>query len=380
MNIDWTSDENYIFSNNRLKNKEFVEHALSSAANLKGHIWVATSGTTLKGSKSKWVALSKKALLASAASVNKHMECVPNDKWLLALPTFHVGGLSIFARSQLLECEVINLQKWQEKWKPEIFVQALKESKATLSALVPTQLYDLVRLNLSPNKELRALVIGGSSLNRHLYKEARNLGWNILPSYGLTECSSQVATAELKSLSQDSFPKLKLLDHVEIQVNAQGCISIKSPSLFTVLATLCEKEVIINDPKVEGVYTTEDQGVIQGRYLQVKGRAGDVVKISGENVDMSKLQHVLDTLKLELKIKGEHVLAAIPDDRLGASICLVSTSFSKEEALSLKQAFNELVMPFERIREEKKIRQIPRNPLGKVLQASLLKMLICQLV
>lgn len=380
MNIDWTSDENYIFSNNRLKNKELIDHALASAANLKGHIWVATSGTTLKGSKSKWVALSKKALLTSATSVNNHLECIPKDKWLLALPTFHVGGLSIYARSQLLGCEVISLQKWQEKWSPEIFVQALKESKATLSALVPTQLYDLVRLNLSPNKELRAIVIGGASLNRHLYKEARNLGWNLLPSYGLTECSSQVATAELKSLSQNSFPKLKLLDHVEVQVNAQGCISLNSPSLFTVLATLCEKEVILSDPKDEGVYTTEDQGVIQGRYLQVKGRAGDVVKISGENVDMSKLQHVLDSLKLEMKIKGEHVLAAIPDDRLGATICLVSTTFSKEEALFLKQAFNELVMPFERIREEKKIRQIPRNPLGKVLQASLLKMLICQLV
>ena len=51
---------------------------------------------------------------------------------------------------------------------------------------------------------------GGGALDPSLYKQARDLGWPLLPSYGLTECGSQVATASLSSASDmaDSFKSL----------------------------------------------------------------------------------------------------------------------------------------------------------------------------
>ena len=36
---------------------------------------------------------------------------------------------------------------------------------------------------------------GGGAVSDELYRDARALGWRVLPSYGMTECCSQVATA-----------------------------------------------------------------------------------------------------------------------------------------------------------------------------------------
>ena len=63
------------------------------------------------------------------------------------------------------------------------------------SSLVPAQVLDLVRAGLRPPPVLRAIVVGGGAISAELYRDARALGWPVLPSYGMTECCSQIATA-----------------------------------------------------------------------------------------------------------------------------------------------------------------------------------------
>src|SRR5207253_1068669 len=92
------------------------------------------------------------------------------------------------------------------EWNPARTVKKWKDRKVTLTSLVPTQVFDLVSANLTAPKNLRAAVIGGGALDPSLYLKARELGWALLPSYGLTECASQVATASLDSLGKKEFP------------------------------------------------------------------------------------------------------------------------------------------------------------------------------
>ena len=140
-------------------------------------------------------------MLASAAAVNRRLEAVEGDVWFRVLPAFHVGGLGIHARAFLSGARVE-----VGSWDPGRFAAS---DAMTLASLVPAQVSDLVERRLPPPRHLRAVVVGGGALSDELYRAARDLGWPVLPSYGMTECCSQIATASRAG------PELVLLDHLE---------------------------------------------------------------------------------------------------------------------------------------------------------------------
>lgn len=364
MRIDWQSSETLRLLNPRLTAAEAAQLRESARLlpDLAGHVWITTSGTTTATGRFKWVALSKQAILASAASVNRHLEATVRDVWVHALPSFHVGGLGIWARADLSGSEVREL----EKWDAHAFMEVA--SGATLSALVPTQVFDLVQAGLRAPASLRAVIIGGAALNESLYQSARTLGWNLLPSYGMSETASQIATASLATLPGGEMPRtLTVLPHAEVEIRG-GRIAVRATSLFS--GYVIDGEWI--DPKVEGWFLTEDRGALPSPgQLRIIGRADSFVKIGGESVELSKLEEIFESLKGAL----DAVLVALPDERLGSIVALVHASGALDEITALQTAFNERVLPFERIRSVHPVEQIPRSPLGKLLKAQLLEQL-----
>jgi O-succinylbenzoic acid--CoA ligase len=329
VDIDWLSDETHVLLNPRMPEDE-RRRLDEFVVPLPGHLWLATSGTT---GALKLTALSKRAMLVSAAAVNRHLQSDASDVWLCQLPTFHVGGLGIYARAFLSGARVIT-----EGW-----------DGVTLASLVPAQVSDLVRARTPAPESLRAVVIGGGALPSKLYAEGRELGWPLLPSYGMTECCSQVATATADS------PELMLLDHVEARIEPDGRLSLRSEALLTGYATA---EGFI-DPKIDGWFVTGDLASVEGRSLRVEGRRGDFVKIGGESVDLSRLDRILAELGFDAAV------VAIPDERLGHVIGLAIAS-GDEEAIA--NAFNARVFPFERARRTFRVAAIPRTDLGKIMR------------
>ena len=332
MEIDWLGDESQVLLNPRMPEEE-QRRLESLVVELPGHVWLATSGTT--GSL-KLTALSKRALLASAAAVNRHLQSDANDVWLCVLPAFHVGGLGIYARAFLSGARVVT-----DGW-----------DGVTLASLVPAQVSDLVRDSMAPPPSLRAVVVGGGALSEELYRTGRALGWPLLPSYGMTECCSQVATATLDS------PEPVLLDHVEARIESDGRLALRSESLLTGYAT----EAGFVDPKVDGWFVTEDVAALDGRMLRVEGRRGEFVKIGGESVDLSRLDRIL------AELTSDAAVFPIPDERLGYVIALAVAS---GDADAIAAAFNARVFPFERARRVVRVDAIPRTPLGKLQRARL---------
>lgn len=339
--IDWESRESHLRLNPRMPREERARLE-RLVLPLEGHLWLSTSGTT--GSL-KLTALSKKAMLASAAAVNRRLRSHRGDVWCCVLPTFHVGGLGIYARAWLSGARVEEMP-----WDPVAFV-GLREM--TLSALVPAQVSDLVRLGLRPPSELRAVVVGGGALSEDLYGRGRSLGWPLLPSYGMTETCTQVATAELGG------PELVLLDHAEAHVDGSGRLALRASSLLTGYAT----EEGLVDPKVDGWLLTEDLAELDGRKLRILGRSGNFVKVGGESVDLTRLDAIVESLA------GPHAaVVAAPDERLGRVIHLAIDIEGDERIVS---AFNERVFPYERARQVHRVQSIPRTALGKLKRKEL---------
>jgi O-succinylbenzoic acid--CoA ligase len=335
--IDFESRESHLLLNPRLPAEERARLERLVPA-LEAHVFVATSGTT---GAIKLVALSKQAVLASAAAVNARLGATRDDVWCAVLPPFHVGGLGIHARAHLTGSRVMAMD-WD--------ASALASTNATLASLVPAQVHDLVRAKLAPPRSLRAILVGGGAFDRDLQQQGRDLGWPLLATYGMSECCSTVAIEET------------LLDHLEARSEDDGRLAFRGASLFTGYAT---EEGLI-DPKIDGWFISDDFGEVDGRTLLVYGRGADFAKIGGESVDLLRLDAVVRSIAGD-----DAAIVAVPDDRLGAVIHLAVT----RDAERIRDAFNARVAPFERAREVHLVDSIPRSALGKLLRARLAEMI-----
>jgi O-succinylbenzoic acid--CoA ligase len=334
--IDFHSARSDLLLNPRMPVDERVRLArMAAAVELPRHVFVATSGST---GRIKLVAISKEAVLASAAAVNERLGITDRDVWCAVLPEFHVGGLGIQARAQLSGARVVPMA-----WEPRRFAASV----ATVASVVPAQVYDLVSQGLVPSPRLRALLVGGGAFEAALDERAQELGWPVVASYGMSECASTVAIRDV------------LLPHLEARAEDDGRLAFRGTSLFT--GYLTEEGLI--DPKVDGWFVTEDVGEVDGRMVNVRGRAGEFIKIGGESVDLKRLDRIADDAAR--RCGGDAGVVAVPDERLGHVIHLAVT------AKGIAAEFDARVLPFERARVVHRVKTIPRSALGKILRAQL---------
>lgn len=377
MNIDFQSSKNEILLNPRWPREDYqslqeLAEKTSEQKQLQGHIWIATSGSTADSVRSiKLVALSKAAVLNSAHSVNKHLQVTAQDVWAQVLPSFHVGGMGVEVRAHLSDSRIVRALN-DERWDADYYYQQLVNEKCTLGALVPTQIYDLVTRNLQAPPSMRAIVIGGGAFETSLYHRARQLGWPVLPSYGMSETCSQIATASLSSLQHNDFPVVPLLSHAQARTNAEGYLEVQATSLFTCYARNTDEGSLCWDPKVDGWFTTEDLGEVVDNAVIIGGRKSDYIKIGGEGTNMARLRRILEASALELHPSWpwQTTLLDVASERLGAEIEMVST-LPPHDAEILAQKYQEKVLPFEKVRRIRYVDNIPRTDLGKILWAEL---------
>jgi O-succinylbenzoic acid--CoA ligase len=370
--LDWQSSENRILMNPRfsLPEKNEILAMLKKSPPLQGHFWIATSGSA---GRIKWTALSKEAVLASAAAVNTFLDSSASDIWLNPLPHFHVGGLGIFARAYLCQAKAIDgYDLMQHNWDPSRYCDFLCHHNATLTSLVPAQVYDLVKLEKKAPEALRAIIVGGGILSEEIYTKAIQLGWKLLPSYGLTECASQVATVSPNDRLTFPFPKATLLPHIQAYINSTGRLTLKSPSLLTLYAIKNENGVEFIDPKKDGWFETDDLGELEGRTLKIKGRQSHFIKIGGESVDLLRLQRILEEIKALCPFAYDMALAPIPDGRLGSVIHLAVAAIPDKVIDDIVAIYQNKVLPFEKIKQIHYIDAIPRSDLGKLIINSLI--------
>ncbi len=356
--INWSSEQSQVFLNPTLptSEQEKLLNLIKKINPLSAHIWLATSGSTFTP---KMVALSKQAILDSARAVNEHLAVSAKDIWALALPHFHVGGLGIYARAYLSKSLIA---PWEKPWKASEFNQFLKKERVTLTALVPTQVFDLVKNQERAPENLRAAVIGGGALVEGLWQKARELGWPLLPSFGMTECASQVATAELASVNGLDYPKLKILNHVEARVE-NSRLQIKSAALFSGYAQWENDKAVFIDPKEKDWWLSDDLVEIKEGYLKPLGRDSDFIKINGESLS---LQYLRGLLGVSLDV----ALVAREDARSGSKLVLYS-SLDERATQDLLKDYQERVMPIAKIKEIIYVPEIPKSALGKILYSEL---------
>ncbi len=236
----------------------------------------------------KAVALSRRAFAAAAAASARRLGWREGDRWLLALPPAHVGGLSILTRCLAARRTVV-LAPSQD---PGELLEVMTRERVSLASLVPAQLHRLLaaRPGLAP-ATLRAVLVGGGPCPPELLAEGRRRGWPLLPTYGLTEACSQVATV---APGEEPVGCGRPLEGVEVRTLG-GEILVRG-------ATLCDGYLSPDGvrPAVdgEGWLATGDLGELDGAgRLHVLGRRDELIVTGGENVSPAEVEAALRTCR-----------------------------------------------------------------------------------
>lgn len=299
------------------------------------HVIILSSGTTGKDSL-KSFALSKQAILANAQAVNLRFDIDANDRWLSSLPKYHIGGLSIFARAYLSGSEVIDSQgKWDaSKLRAEIISNNIQ-----YLSLVPTQLYDLVKANISAPTCLKGVFIGGDFASSALCNSASDLDWPLLITYGMSELSSQIATSRFKDM-KNGF--MEVLPIHKLKETSSG-VAVDSTALFTKRLDILNKaEVKVADSTnftlPDLVELSNDKGRV---FLKPLGRVDDVIKISGRLFHLNLIKEELANELITADILDKIHLSAITDERLGKIIQINYLETAEKEINRVKLILND---------------------------------------
>ena len=333
----------------------------SISQNLKGCMIFGTSGSS---GERKWVVLQKKAILTSSEVVNDFLELHPKDIFLLAIPLFHIGGFSVLSRAYLLGARISSFSR---KWNAIQFCEEIKKKRVTVTSLVPTQIWDLVASSLRSPPSLRIVIIGGGAISLSLWKKARELGWRILPSYGLTEGASQVATTSLDSFNREKLSfSLPLLPHWEAKIQEEreeGRLLLKGNSLLSFYLIEKKEGFSLEHPLREGWFQTQDMVSLQGRDLKFLGRSDRRVKIFGKLINLDFLENQISNYL----IFSDFFLISLQKEREGERLLLCCEEKNLVLAEKGLKSYHKQCESLERISGIRVVK-MRRNSLGKILK------------
>jgi O-succinylbenzoic acid--CoA ligase len=299
---------------------------------------------------------------ASAAAVAARLGLRADDRWLLCLPPDHVGGLAVLLRSALLGHPV----RLAEGLDAAALRRLLASAPVTLAPMVPTQLAQLLDGHDGPLvSSLRVLLIGGAACAPELLQRARDAGLPVVPTWGMTEAASQLAT-----LAPDDAAVLDFLAHpglagppldgVEVRVLDDRGAALP----VGVSGRLSVRGAVLGDADW---HDTGDRGRLdaEGRVI-VEGRLDEVIISGAVNVDA---QAVVAALHASGHVREAAVLG-LPDPVWGQRVAAAVVPVDGEDAETLPARLDAMLreqLPATHLpRVWRIVNALPRSPLGKL--------------
>jgi O-succinylbenzoic acid--CoA ligase len=309
----------------------------------------------------KGVVLSRRAFLASARASEANLGWQADDRWLLGLPPAHIGGLSVLTRCLLARRAVVLTQPKRHAAgvDPRSLADVIERERVTLLSLVPTQLARLLELEppWNPPAHVRAILLGGAAAPPPLIARARERGFPILTTYGLTEACSQVTTQRLETprLGADAG---QALPGIEVSATS-GQILVRGPVLFTRYFPSGSPA-----PLRDGWFQTGDSGIVDADgVLHVIGRDSEMIITGGENVWPAEVEHAL----LGCSDVRAACVFALPDPTWGEVLgaALVVADPNEFELQRLSEELRARLASFKRPRQIALLPALPLTPSGK---------------
>jgi O-succinylbenzoic acid--CoA ligase len=325
-----------------------------------------TSGTS---GRSKGACLSWRNFAASALAAADPLGPAIAARWLACMPLFHVGGLSIVVRSVLFGGPI----RLHSRFDAALVSDALDAGDIAGISLVPTMLSRLLE-HRGPRPApagLQVLLLGGAATSPELLARARLAGYPVCPTYGLTEATSQVATAGLQRSGAARPAPLLPLPGVEVRIVVEGEDAAAGQAGEIVVRGPTVMQGYFGDPAAtalalrDGWLYTGDIGLLDDAGgLHVLDRRDDLIVSGGENVYPAEIEAVL----AGHPSVAEAGVASVADADLGSRIIawIVADETATVDSQALAELCRARLAGFKCPREFRFVRALPRTAAGKL--------------
>jgi O-succinylbenzoic acid--CoA ligase len=230
---------------------------------------------------------------ASVEGSRRRLGNGPDDAWLCVLPLAHIGGLSMLWRCAR-EGSAVHLE---ERFDAERCAALLSGGGVAFASLVPTMLRRVLRVHPGPYRGVRGVLLGGGPIDPRLVDEGLRAGLPILPTYGMTETTSQAATVAPGRAGERPGSAGLPLEGLEIRIVDEGGVPVAPGTAggIEVRGPAVSSGYLNEPPRPAGEWhRSGDLGVMgEGGYLTVLGRSDDVIVTGGENVHPAAIEAVL---------------------------------------------------------------------------------------
>ncbi|OCB52054.1 cyclohexanecarboxylate-CoA ligase [Mycobacterium vulneris] len=322
-----------------------------------------TSGTT---GRPKGVLHSHNSINALIRQLREHWMIDPGDTFLVPSPIAHIGG-SIYA----FECPLLlgSTAVLMERWNAEDGITLMTGHRCThMAGATPflEQLLGAAERSGTRLPDLKVFICGGASVPPSLIRRASGYFDRAVVSrvYGSTEVPvttvGSLAPGGVEHAAEtDGRPGIAEIRLVSGEIRARG------PQM---LLGYLHPEDEIESFDENGFFRTGDLGRwVDGDYLQVTGRAKDLIIRNGENISPKEIE---DLLVGRLGIT-EVAVVGLPDDRTGERACavLVTADGERPGVADLGRLLAEHGLARFKTPEQVEIWDaLPKNDAGKVLK------------
>ncbi|EMA47385.1 o-succinylbenzoate--CoA ligase [Halococcus saccharolyticus] len=329
-------------------------------------LMLATSGTT---GRPKLVVLTVGNLVASAVASAFRLGVLPDDRWLSPLSVYHMGGLAPIVRSALYGTTTVLVGNDGTGFDTAATHHALAEHDCTGVSLVPTMLRRLLDAGDLPDS-LRFVLLGGAPASTGLIERCERRNVPVHPTYGMTETTSQVATARPDEAFAHSGTVGQPLVGTDVAVidaagervapGETGEIAVSGPTVF---ASYYDDPDATAAAVSEHGFHTGDVGYrdTEGR-LWVTGRLDEQIVTGGENVDP---EVVADALRAHSAVDDAAVVG-LDDPEWGERVGALVVADDDLDAETLRTHCRERLAGFEIPRTIAFVDSLPRTASGTV--------------
>jgi malonyl-CoA/methylmalonyl-CoA synthetase len=328
---------------------------------------IYTSGTT---GVSKGAVLTHHNFAANALNLLTCWQTTAQDRFLLALPLFHVHGLGNGLHCWLISgCRMRLLKRFEYQRAEEIFL----DFRPTLFFGVPTIYVRLLEMNPASAAEIgrfmRLFVSGSAPLPAHVFEEFRELyGHTILERYGMSETLMNISNPYVgeRRAGTVGVPlpgvSVRLLNPALQRVHdgETGELYVRGPNVFS---GYWQREEATRAAFVDGYFKTGDLAIRSpDGYYTLCGRSGDLIISGGFNIYPREIEEFLEE---QPEIAAAAVLGVADSVRGEVPVAYIVTK-GQITAEVLAARCREKLASFKVPRRFFEIDQLPRNAMGKV--------------
>ena len=340
------------------------------------HIIMYTAGTT---GKPKGAILTQGAGFWNAVNLYTAIDFTAQDRNLVVLPMFHIGGIGLFTLPMLYVGGTAIIQR---TFDPVKTLDLLVNENISLFFGVPAVFLALIQhpdFKAEMFKGVRLVMSGGAPLPASLVQQYHDAGIVLQQGFGMSEAAPSIATLQKEQALAKAGSIGRAVFHLEARIvddtmhelprNQIGELVIRGPNL---MQGYWNRPEATAEAFTGGWFHTGDLARMdEDGDMYIVERKKDMFISGGENVYPAEVENAI----YELPQIAENAVVGIPDDRWG-EVGKAFVVLKPGQALEPEEIFNHLKGCLAKYKIPKQVaflEQLPRNAAGKVLKTELRK-------